>query len=222
MRITTQMLEQSAAKSGIPLNSTSLLDIMNDSSSGNLFTNVSNNNTSASSILKKNYYTKLEQSTDELSQSTAALLGKDQNSLFTKAEEDKDTSAIVKDVKSMVENYNAVQKQLASSGDTLSNFYKQQMTQISEESKEVLKNAGITTSKDGTLVIDEKALAAADIDTLKKAFGPDTTFASKLNYISEKISNYAEANRDSLSSQYGSNGLSYSSAFEASKYDFLG
>ncbi len=41
MRITTQMLANSAAKSGIPIQRTSLLDIINNKSSQNLFKNIS-------------------------------------------------------------------------------------------------------------------------------------------------------------------------------------
>lgn len=58
MRITTQMLANSAAKIGIPIQRTSLLDIINNKSSQNLLGTIgkSTNTTgsSATDILRKN------------------------------------------------------------------------------------------------------------------------------------------------------------------------
>lgn len=59
MRITTQMLANSAAKNGMPLHRTSLLDIINNKSSSNLLSGIGSK-TNASHILNKNNYSKLE------------------------------------------------------------------------------------------------------------------------------------------------------------------
>ena len=64
MRITTQMLANSAAKSGIPIQRTSLLDIINNKSSQNLLGTIGKSmnttSTGATDILRKNNYAKLE------------------------------------------------------------------------------------------------------------------------------------------------------------------
>lgn len=221
MRITTNMLAQSAAKNGMQFQRTTLLDILNDSSSGNILNGL-NQTSNATNVLKKNNYTKLETATDLLNKSATNLLNADKTSLFGKAEENKDTKDIVKAVEKTVEEFNDTLKQLKSTGDTLSTFYKQQLVALPGESKEILAQVGITQDKDGNLVVDEKALEAADFDTLKKAFGSDSTFTQKLAYISGRVNDNAAANLNSLSSQYGANGLSYSNSFDSNKYNFWG
>ena len=85
MRITTQMLANSAAKSGIPLQRTSLLDIINNKSSQKLFKNISNNTsttgTGAMDILRKNNYVKLEDLSEKLDRSAEKLVGTDKDSI---------------------------------------------------------------------------------------------------------------------------------------------
>ena len=67
MRITNQMLAKSAAKSGISLQGTSLLNILNHKSSSGLLGSIGNNtSTSASKILKKSNYSKLEDLSEKL------------------------------------------------------------------------------------------------------------------------------------------------------------
>ena len=60
MRITTQMLAHSAAKSGIPFQQTTLLDILNKKSSFSGLLNGVNASADATAIAKKKNYSKLE------------------------------------------------------------------------------------------------------------------------------------------------------------------
>ena len=80
MRITTQMLANSAAKSGIPIQRTSLLDIINNKSSQNLLGTIGKSmnttSTGATDILRKNNYAKLEDLSEKLSQSASKLAGR--------------------------------------------------------------------------------------------------------------------------------------------------
>lgn len=107
-------------------------------------------------------------------------------------------------------------------GDTLNEFYRQQLKDIPAGDKEALKSIGITQAKDGSLSIDEKVLQSADADTLKKVLDGDTGLASKISFVSGRISQNAASNVVSTSSQYTSNGSSLLSALETSKYDFWG
>ena len=127
MRITTQMLANSAAKSGIPIQRTSLLDIINNKSSQNLLGTIgkSTNTTrsSATDILRKNNYAKLEELSEKLDQSAEELVGTDKDSIYDKAKESGDTTDILSDAKKMVEAYNATMKQLKTTGGTMNEFY---------------------------------------------------------------------------------------------------
>ena len=164
MRITTQMLAHSAAKSGIPFQQTTLLDILNKKSSFSGLLNGVNASADATAIAKKKNYSKLEDISGNLNGYASSLVATDKNSIYDRAKE------IVSSAKKMVESYNATLKQLRETGDTLNEFYRQQLKDIPAGDKEALKSIGITQAKDGSLSIDEKVLQSADADTLKKCW----------------------------------------------------
>lgn len=226
MRITNQMLANSAAKSGIPIQRTSLLDIINNKSSQNLLGTIGKNmnttGTGATDILRKNNYAKLEDLSEKLDQSASKLVGGDKDSVYDKAKESGDIKNILSDVNKMVEAYNATMKQLKTTGGTMNEFYLQQLKNIPAGSKEALESIGITQAKDGSLVVDEKVFRNADADTLQKVLGGENGFASKISLLGEHISRNASENVVSVSNRYGSNGTTYMEAFEANKYNFFG
>ena len=210
MRITTQMLAHSAAKSGIPFQQTTLLDILNKKSSFSGLLNGVNASADATAIAKKKNYSKLEDISGNLNGYASSLVATDKNSIYDRAKESGSTKDIVSSAKKMVESYNATLKQLRETGDTLNEFYRQQLKDIPAVDKEALKSIGITQAKDGSLSIDEKVLDG------------DTGLASKISFVSGRISQNAASNVVSTSSQYTSNGSSLLSALETSKYDFWG
>ena len=126
MRITTQMLANSAAKSGIPIQRTSLLDIINNKSSQNLLGTIGKSMNTTSTGATKNNYAKLEDLSEKLSQSASKLAGSDKDSIYDKAKESGDTTDILSDVNKMVEAYNATMKQLKTTGGIMNEFYQQQ------------------------------------------------------------------------------------------------
>ena len=144
MRITTQMLANSAAKSGIPIQRTSLLDIINNKSSQNLLETIGKSmnttSTGATDILRKNNYAKLEDLSEKLSQSASKLAGSDKDSIYDKAKESGDTTDILSDVNKMVEAYNATMKQLKTTGGIMNEFYQQQLKNIPAGSNVVYKH----------------------------------------------------------------------------------
>lgn len=226
MRITNQMLANSAAKSGIPIQRTSLLDIINNKSSQSLFRNTGKNmntaSTGAMDILRKNNYEKLEDLSEKLKQSAEKLVGTDKDSVYDKAKESGDTTDILRDVNKMVEAYNAAMKQLTTTGGTMNEFYRSQLKNIPAGSREALESIGITQAKDGSLSVDEKVLRSADADTLKEVLGGENGFASRISFLGEHISRNASENVVSASNRYSSNGSTYMEAFEANKYNFFG
>ena len=202
MRITTQMLANSAAKSGIPIQRTSLLDIINNKSSQNLLGTIGKSmnttSTGATDILRKNNYAKLEDLSEKLSQSASKLAGSDKDSIYDKAKESGDTT------------------------DIMNEFYQQQLKNIPAGSKESLESIGISQAKDGSLIVDEKVFRNADADTLQKVLGGENGIASKIGFLGEHINKNASENVVSASNRYGSNGATYMEAFEANKYNFFG
>ena len=223
MRITNQMLAKSAAKSGISLQGTSLLNILNHKSSSGLLGSIGNNtSTSASKILKKSNYSKLEDLSENLNKYALKLTDSAKDSIYDKAKEGGNTKDILSDISKMIEGYNATMKQLKITGGTMNEFYRQQLKEISTGSKEALKGIGITQEKDGSLAVNEKTLQNADADALKKALGSESGFVSKLSFISNRINQNASVNVMSASSRYTSKGSAYMGSFEDSKYNFWG
>ena len=181
-----------------------------------------NTSTSASKILKKSNYSKLEDLSENLNKYALKLTDSAKDSIYDKAKEDGDTKDILSDISKMVEEYNATMKQLKITGGTMNEFYRQQLKEVSTGSKEALKGIGITQEKDGSLTVNEKTLQNADADALKKALGSESGFVSKLRFISNRINQNASANLMSATSWYTSNGSAYMGSFEESKYNFLG
>jgi ABC-type transporter Mla subunit MlaD len=225
MRITTQMLNNASIKSGLPINSTSLLDyIKKDSSTTsntllNALNSISSSNTA--NTTQKTTYEKLDESAEALESTIAVLTSNSDDNIFAKAKEDGNTDSVKKQASELVSNYNDLLKKLASSGTTLDTYYKQMLSSLYTDSKESLNNIGITADKSGFLSIDDTKFDDSDIDTLEKALGSGSSFMAKASYIASRVENNAETNLESISSQYTTTGQTYSS-YLSSKYNTLG
>lgn len=222
MRITTQMLNESARKSGLPINNTSLLNYINGDETNNSLLEVLNKNrtTTVNTECKTNYE-KLEQEADKLTQSTQIMLQEDERNLFKQAKESGDNQKVYDSIESLFENYNSTMTALKNASGTMNDFYRQMLTEAAEEEKESLESIGITFEKDGTASVDMEKVKVADLETLENIFGNESDFISKINFISTRISDNAEANIKSLSSTYSSVGNLYTTSM-SSKYDFWG
>lgn len=224
MRITTQMLNESARKAGLPINNTSLLNyINNDGSSNSLLEALNKNNKSTAAVdtVSKKNYEKLEKEADKLMDSTATLLQEGENSLWAQAKESGGNQKIYDGIESLFENYNSTMKALKNASSTMNDFYRQMLAEVPEESKESLASMGITFAKDGTASVDMDKVKETDLETLENLFGSKSEFMSRMNFISTRISDNAGANVESLSSAYSSNGSLYTGSI-SSKYDFWG
>ena len=218
MRITNQMLQNSAQKAGIQLNQTSLLDIINNKDSDSSLLSGINNN-SASSILQKNNYKVLEESAGQLNEYASNFSKTDDNSLFAKAEKSSSNKEVVQNVENLVKAYNATTGKLETSGSTLDKYYLQQMKLLVTDNTDALKKVGIVQSKDGTMSVDTSILESSSVSDLKAAFGSSNVFSSRLSYVGSKVEQNATANLESLSSQYTSSGIN-SYLNSTNKYDF--
>lgn len=224
MRVTTQMLNESARKAGLPIHDTSLLNYINKGNGGNglldAISDKKDQNTGKVNRMQKYGYEKMEKLAGGLSQSAEALLVKE-NGLFDKAKESGDTKDVVKGVENMVNAYNDTLLALKKETGAINRLYLESLKSAAKENEAALKKAGVTMAEDGQLVIDKEKLSEADLETLEKAFGSSGDFTSKVSYVAGRVEDNAAANLDSISNQYTSGGNAYRAAL-LSRYDNKG
>lgn len=136
------------------------------------------------------------------------------SSLFAKAKESGDTAEIVSTIKGFVSQYNSMMQNLQESGSRADNSYITQLNSVSGMKSSELASCGVRRNYDGTLTIDDKKLAAADLDTLEKVWGGNTSFPSRAATSADSVESSAERNMkaevsntySNLFNNYGSSG----------------
>lgn len=222
MRITTQMVNESARKAGIPVNNASLLDYVKQGNSQNSMLEALSSKTSAKTDSgNRKKYEKLEKEADGLGDAAKTLLQEGEKSLFTKAAESGDNQQLCDSIEALFQGYNSTVKALGNASGTLNDFYRQMLVEASENRKEELAQVGITFDKEGLASVDRDKLKAADADTLEKLFGSKSELVSRLHFLSGRISDNARAGEQSFSSGYSGSGSLYEGK-AASRYDFRG
>ena len=222
MRITTQMLNESARKAGLPINNTSLLNyIKNDGTGNTLLDALNKKKETAATAAQKSDYEKLDKEADQLTQVAEVLLKDGENSLFEQAKTSGDNQKVYDSIEKLFASYNSTLKELRNTSNTMNDFYRQMLLEAPDEVKENLSGVGITFAKDGTASIDMEKVKAADLETLEGLFGKESDFVQKIEFLSTMISDNAEANVESLGNAYNAGGNLYS-AMSSSKYDFWG
>lgn len=221
MRITNNMLNESARKAGLPLNSTSILNYINEDTKNSSLLSALKKNTSAVDTENKKKYEKLGKEADKLTSSSAALKKNGAENLFKQAKESGDRQKIYDGIANLFEDYNSILKALKNTSGTLNDFYRKMLSEASKEEKESLASIGITFEEDGTADVDMDKLKEADLETLEGMFGSRSDIVSRMNFISARISDNAKANVDSLGNTYNAGGNLNSESTE-SKYNFWG
>lgn len=219
MRVTTQMLNESARKAGLPINNTSLLNYIKNEGTGNTLLDALNKSNETS--VKKGGYEKIDKEADLLMQAANNLLQDGENSLFEQAKTSGDYHKVYDGIENLFERYNGTLKALKATSNTMNDFYRQMMLEASAETKESLSGVGVTFAKDGTAKVDMEKIKATDFETLEGLFGKDSDFVNKIGFLSAKVSDNAEANIKSLNSAYNASGNIYA-AMGNSKFDFWG
>lgn len=100
-----------------------------------------------------------------------ALKKTDKDSVYDKAKESGSTEKIVENIKGFVTQYNHMLEDLQESGSRTDTNFFNQFNSISRADERELVKTGVIRMADGTLMIDEKKLLAADVDTLEKVWG---------------------------------------------------
>lgn len=227
MRITNQMIARASAKSGLPIHQNSLLNYINSNQStmaNSLFSPLGGTN-KADALLQgvnRKNSRRLEDAAEALQDVAFRLDADGENSLFAKAEQTKDTSAIVANVESLAESYNKTLKYLKQSDSSLNKFYLQELQDYAAQQAGALSAAGITKNKDGSLSVQKDTLKNASLDDLQKAFGSTSGFSEKIGYVSGRVAQNAAALDTGYLSGYSNTGKEYYNAFVKSMYDFWG
>ncbi len=230
MRITNQMLAKTAAKSGIPLQQNSLLNIMTkqyQSEENGLLSKIGKKKDddltfAALQQLKNRKNEKLQKHADSLNEFATKLNAAGEDSLFGKAEKSESTEDIVTNVQGMVDAYNNTLDQLKNTEGELNKFYMDELKTYVSDHREALSAAGVTAGADGKLVIDEEKLKNADLETLKKAFGSTSGFTDKVGFIAGRVSENATASEYAFLNQYNEKGIANLESYVANHYNFWG
>ena len=135
------------------------------------------------------------------------LTDKSDKSLFAKAKESGDTAEIVSNIKGLISQYNGMLQNLKDSGTRTDSNYLTQLNSISRQSSAALLSCGVTRNADGTLTVDEKKLAATDLDTLEKVWNGNSSFTHRAALWADSIESTAERSMEAKASS------SYSSLF---------
>lgn len=174
---------------------------------------LTNTNFVNSTSKSQKFYYDMQYHAKQVGEYADALKSTDKDSVYDKARESGSTDQIVSDIKSFVNQYNNMLNDLEESGSKADTSLLAQFNSMSRVAERDLASTGVTRAADGTLVVDEKKLEAADVDTLEKVWG-GKGFSSKAaakagtveataerNIEAEKSSTYSPFDRTNL---YGS------------------
>lgn len=214
MRITTQMLNASMRKAGLPVNNVSLLNYINGSNNQSSLLNALNKN---GIKIPNQSYEKLKSQAEKLQQAAEKMSSED---AFKEARTSGDLQAICDNAQEMIKNYNSTVKALKNTSSPLNQYYRQMLGEAFTDDNEKLGEIGITKGSDGTLKLDIDKMKQSGIDKIEELLGSDGTFSSKLSFLADRIADNAKANASSAFSQYNALGNNYFAS--ASKYDFWG
>lgn len=219
MRVTNQMLNESARRAGMPVNGHSLLDYVNGGNNNNM---ISEKLMASKGLSKteKTKYEKQEKAAGELDTIAQKLSASGKDSIWEKVKESGDTTEITKKAQELVEKYNKLLESIKDTSGALNEFYRRSLKELPDQHKEALAEIGITAKKDGSLEIDQEKLKGASLEQLEKALGKDGSLTTRLSYISSRIADNASANLENLSGSYLPDGNTTSS--HLNKYDFWG
>lgn len=219
MRVTTQMLNETARKTGISVNHSSLLNYINKKDNTSLLDSLQNSMTQKSDMAKKKSYEKLDDAASSLEEAAKALMSEKEDNLFAKAKESGSTQDVIKAVKALIEKYNETRKQLDNNPSNINMYYNQLLGSLASKNSEELSKLGITVGKDGSISVDEDQIKDAKLEDLESMFGAKSEFVQKLQFLGSHVSDSVAAELESMGMQYGQDANSFSS-FISNKYDF--
>lgn len=208
MRITSGMTGAASLEAGMSLTGNSLVNYLNGDDSDSLVNSLGESHHSTANALSKGKYEKMREAAENLEQQAERMNETGGKSIYDKAKESGDFTEVQGEVKKLVSAYNTMLDKLRTDMTTMGRFYQQSLKEAAAENKDALKSIGISLDKNGRMNIDQEKFKSADAYKLESIFGADGTLSSKLNLIAGKVTESAEANLKSISSQYNAAGSS--------------
>lgn len=150
-------------------------------------------NTVTSTEKPQKFYYNMQYHAKQVGEYADALKRGEKDSIYDKARESGSTEQIVSNIKSFVNQYNNMMKDLEESGSRSDTALQTQFNSLSRAAQQDLAATGVTRRADGTLEIDEKKLEAADVDTLEKVWG-GSGFSAKAGTKAGSVEATAERN----------------------------
>ena len=219
MRVTTQMLNESARRAGLPINHSSLMEHMGENGKNTLLDALDRKKSTAIDTENKKKYEMLGKTAEKLVSSSDTLLQEGEKGLFAQVKESGDKQKLHDSIRTFWADYNSGIKDLRDVAGTMNDFYRQMLVEALADAKEELAKIGVSFAKDGTVSVDMDKLKSADTESLEKLFGSKSEVVSKVKFIASRISNNAEASVKSYSSGYSSKGNRYDGSVN-SRFNF--
>ena len=135
-------------------------------------------------------YLSMKENAGEVQSIASKLMDTGDESLFAKAEESGDTTAVTKQIKDFVNKYNGMVRNLKNSGGRVDNSYLNQLNANAKMYRSALQSTGVSQNADGTLSVNDKTLAGATVEQLKKAWGQGS-FAAKTSSAAANVQSNA-------------------------------
>ena len=151
-------------------------------------------NFAASASQPQKFYYDMQYHAKQVGEYGESLKSSQKDSLYDKARESGSTEQIVSNVKNFVKQYNNMINDLKESGTRTDTAYLTQLNSMTRIAERELASTGVSRKADGTLVIDEEKLSAADVDTLEKVWGSGNGFPSKAAARAGSVAVTAEQN----------------------------
>ncbi len=182
---------------------------------------VANRNFVTSSAKSQKFYFDMQYHAKQVGEYADALKSTKKDSIYDKARESGSTEQIISNVKSFVNQYNNMLDDLEESGSRTDKISLTQLSAMSRAAERDLALTGVTRRADGTLVVDEKKLEAADVDTLEKVWGGDgfsSKAAAKADSVEATAQQNIEAEKSSIYSPFDRMNLYNSGSRNAGSY----
>lgn len=183
-------------------------------------TNTPGNRYFATDTKTEKFYYDMQYHARQVEEYAGSLADSEKDSIYDKAKESGNTEEIQSRIRGFVSQYNKMLDDLEKSGSRSDSSLRTQLNSAARSYNTQLASTGVIRRSDGTLEIDEKKLAAADADTMRKVWGGKDSFANKAaaragsveatakqNMKAQTSSNYTNPfDRSNLYANYGSKG----------------
>lgn len=182
---------------------------------------VANRNFVTSASKSQKFYYDMQYHARQVGEYAGALKSTEKDSVYDKARESGSTDQIVSNVKSFVNQYNNMISDLKESGTRTDSSFLIQLNSMSRAAERDLALSGVTRRSDGTLVVDEKKLETADVDTLEKVWGGNgfsTKAAAKAGSVEATTEKNIEAQKSSIYSPFDRTNLYSSGSRNSGSY----